>query len=176
MGNLKVWLSGPYGRSYESGSCDLSDYDHVLLLAQDLGIASLLPLMRNLVEKWNSSVIRTRRVKLVWDTKGIYLNQIMKWVNDLLAQEMVSEYERVPSNDKTNSTPRHVEFLEICMHGLKDQFPDHGALERYKRSRLSWSEEQIDVEKYIRDEAGGRAKKVAVVGKIATTTNNNCVC
>jgi hypothetical protein len=61
MGNMKVWLSGPYGRSYESGSCDLSNYDHVLLLAQDMGISSLLPLMKNLVDSWNSSVIRTRR-------------------------------------------------------------------------------------------------------------------
>lgn len=176
MGNMKVWLSGPYGRSYETGSCDLSDYDHVLLLAQDLGISSLLPLMKNLVERWNSSVIRTRRVKLVWDTKGIYLNQVMKWVNDLLAQEIVSEYERVPSNDKSGSTPRHVPFLEICMHVPKSLFPEDGTSDRYKKSRLSWSDQPIAVENYIREEAKGRPKKVAVVGKMFTSTNNDCIC
>jgi hypothetical protein len=176
MGNMKVWLSGPYGRSYESGSCDLSNYDHVLLLAQDMGISSLLPLMRNLVEKWNSSVIRTRRVKLVWDTKGIYLNQVMKWVNDLLAQEIVSEYERVPSNDKSGSTPRHVPFLEICMHVPKSQLPNDSKSERYKKSRLSWSDQPVGVGSYIDEEAEGRTKKVAVVGKIFTSTNNDCIC
>jgi hypothetical protein len=173
--NMKVWLSGPYGRSYESGSCDLSNYDHVLLLAQDLGISSLLPLMRNLVERWNSSVIRTRRVKLVWETKGIYLNQIMKWVNDLLAQEIVSEYERGPLNDRSGSTPRHVAFLEICMHVPTSQIPDDGASEKYKKSRLSWSDQPIVIEKYIEKEAEGRTKKVAVVGKIPTSTNNDCI-
>jgi hypothetical protein len=176
MGNMKVWLSGPYGRSYESGSCDLSNYDHVLLLAQDLGISSLLPLMKNLVDRWNSSVIRTRRVKLVWDTKGIYLNQVMKWVNDLLAQEIVSEYERVPSNDKSGSTPRHVPFLEICMHVPKIQLPNDSKSEKYKTSRLSWSDEPVGVENYIKEEAHGRTKKVAVVGKMFTSTNYHCIC
>jgi hypothetical protein len=174
MGNMKVWLSGPYGRSYESGSCDLSNYDHVLLLAQDLGISSLLPLMKNLVDRWNSSVIRTRRVKLVWDTKGIYLNQVVKWVNDLLAQEIVSEYERVPSNDKSNSTPRHVPFLEVYMHVPK--IPNDSKSEEYKKSRLSWSDQPIAVENYIREEAKGRPKKVAVVGKRPTSTGNDCKC
>jgi len=176
MGNMKVWLSGPYGRSYETGSCDLSDYDHVLLLAQDLGISSLLPLMKNLVDRWNSSVIRTRRVKLVWDTKGIYLNQVMKWVNDLLAQEIISEYERVPSNDRSGSAPRHVPFLEICMHVPKIQLPNDSKSERYKNSRLSWSGEPIAVENYIQEEAEGRPKKVAVVGKRPTSTGNDCKC
>lgn len=176
MKNMKVWLSGPYGRSYESGSCDLSNYDHVLLLAQDLGISSLLPLMRNLVEKWNSSVIRTRRVKLVWDTKGIYLNQVMKWVNDLLAQDIISEYERVPSNDKSGSAPRHVPFLEICMHVPKRDLPNDSKSDKYKNSRLSWSGQPIAVENYIQEEAEGRPKKVAVVGKRPTSTGNDCKC
>jgi hypothetical protein len=175
MGDLRVWLSGPYGRTYESGSRDLSDYDHVLLLAQGLGISSLLPLMRNLVERWNSSVIRTRRVKLVWDTKGIYLNQIMKWVNDLLAQEIVSEYERVPSNDGSSSKPRHVAFLEMCMHVPASQIPNDDTSKRYKNSRLSWSDQPVAVEKYIEQEAEGRSKKVAVVGEIPTSTINDCI-
>jgi hypothetical protein len=173
MGNLKVWLSGPYGRSYESGPCDLSNYDHVLLIAQDLGISSLLPLMRNLVERWPLSAIRTRRVKLVWDTKGILINQIRMWVNVLLAEDIISEYGRVPSKDESGSTPRHVKFLEVFIH-----VPTSDLLkeEETKSERIFWSDQEVDVGKHITEEAEGRTKKVAVVGKIPTFTNNDCVC
>jgi hypothetical protein len=98
----------------------------------------------------------------------------LKWVNDLLAQDIISEYERVPSNDKSGSAPRHVPFLEVCMHVPK--ILNDSKSEEYKNSRLSWSDQPIAVENYIQEEAGGRPKKVAVVGKRPTSTGNDCKC
>jgi hypothetical protein len=86
---IRVWFSGSYGRTFDSGSHDLCNYDNVLLVAEGMGILAHLPLVKRLMDRSKSTVVRTNRVKLVWDTKGIYPVQIRSWLNQLLGDRDV---------------------------------------------------------------------------------------
>lgn len=87
VGKLRVWFNGSYGRTFDSGSHDLCNHDNVLLLAEGTGILAHLPLMKRLVDRSKSTIVRTDRVKLVWDTRGIYPVQIGSWLNQLLGDK-----------------------------------------------------------------------------------------
>lgn len=84
VNKIRVWFSGSYGRTFDSGSHDLCNYDNVLLVAEGMGILAHLPLVKRVVDRSKSTIVRTNRVKLVWDTKGIYPVQIRSWLNQLL--------------------------------------------------------------------------------------------
>jgi hypothetical protein len=95
VGRLRVWFSGSYGKTFDSGSHDLCNHDSVLLLAEGMGILAHLPLMKRLVDRSKSTIVRTGRIKLVWDTRGIYPVQIRRWLNELLADEDLSRDARI---------------------------------------------------------------------------------
>lgn len=80
----KVWLDGPYGKPYDSGSRDLSDHDTVLLVAEESGIFAHLLILKDLVGGLNSGSMRTRRIILVWNTSGVFHWKIQAWLTELV--------------------------------------------------------------------------------------------
>jgi hypothetical protein len=63
-GSLKprlAFFSGPHGLSVPVG-----DYETVVMIASDFGIASQLPYLRQLVYGYNRCKTRNRRIRLVW--------------------------------------------------------------------------------------------------------------
>lgn len=80
----KVWLGGPHGKPYDSGSRDLSECDTVLLVAEESGIYAHLLILKSLVESFRFGTTKTRRVVLMWNTTGVYHNNIQLWLTQLI--------------------------------------------------------------------------------------------
>lgn len=76
--NSIAWLDGPFGKSY-----DLQEYGTVLLFASGTGIFAQLPLVKGLTERAKYSAIKTRRIKLVWQTEE-YHDQLQEWMQSIL--------------------------------------------------------------------------------------------
>ena len=68
-----VFFSGPHGLPASAG-----DYGKVLMIATGFGITAQLPLLRELIHGFNTSVVRTRYVTLVWQLQhhGKYLTEV----------------------------------------------------------------------------------------------------
>jgi hypothetical protein len=82
----KVWFDGPYGKSYDSSSSDLSEYDTVLLIAEESGIFAHLLILKSLVERLNHGCTKTRRVVFMWNTTGVYHKNIQTWLTRLVVE------------------------------------------------------------------------------------------
>jgi hypothetical protein len=80
----KVWLDGPYGKPYDSGSRDLSECDTVLLIAEESGIFAHLLILKTLVESLEYGSMRTRKIVLMWNTAGVYHENIGFWLTQLV--------------------------------------------------------------------------------------------
>lgn len=80
----KVWLDGPYGSPYDAGTNNISEYDTVLLIAEESGIYAHLLLLRSLVEDLNRGCTKSRRVVLMWNTTGRYHKNIQTWLTELV--------------------------------------------------------------------------------------------
>ena len=81
--NRKVWLDGMYGMPYDSGSRDLSDFDTVLLVAEESGIFAHLLVLKSLVEGLNSKSTKTRRIVLYWKTTDYHV-KVQAWLQSLI--------------------------------------------------------------------------------------------
>jgi NAD(P)H-flavin reductase len=57
-----IYFSGPHGRTVH-----VDEYGTVLLVASDMGIASQLPYLAQLIRNYNNGRSCTRRVYLVWE-------------------------------------------------------------------------------------------------------------
>lgn len=82
--NRKVWLDGPYGKPYDSGSRDLSESDTVLLIAEESGIYAHLLILKTLIESLDYGSMRTRNIVLMWNTAGVYHENIQSWLTQLV--------------------------------------------------------------------------------------------
>lgn len=78
-----AWLDGPFGRSYRFG-----EYGTVILFASGNGIFAQLPLLKGLVEGSKSAAVKTRRIKLIWQTDK-YHGQLQEWIQSILSDERV---------------------------------------------------------------------------------------
>ena len=79
-----AWLEGPYGQSY-----GLQEYGTVLMFASGDGIFAQLPFIKSLAELFKISAVKTRRIKLIWQTEE-YHNQLQRWMQTILDDEDVS--------------------------------------------------------------------------------------
>lgn len=84
LSDRRVWLDGPYGMSYDSGSRDLSECDTVLLVAEESGIFAHLLILKSLVESLEFGTMKTRRIVLMWNTAGVYHKNIQEWLTRLI--------------------------------------------------------------------------------------------
>jgi NAD(P)H-flavin reductase len=82
----KVWLDGPYGKPYDSGSSDLSEYDTVLLIAEESGILAHLLTLKTLAERLEYGSTKTQRIVLIFKTNDTYHNCMKKWFDELLTE------------------------------------------------------------------------------------------
>lgn len=57
-------FSGPHGLGEP-----VDDYENVLLIANDCGLAAVLPYARKLIHGYNTCTSRVRRVHLVWQAE-----------------------------------------------------------------------------------------------------------
>lgn len=165
--DLKVWFGGPYGKTYDSGSNDLGNYDHVLFMAQGMGIYALMPLMNDLVERSKRRTISTRRVKLAWDLKGIagtyikpHLRRLIKECNEHIMITASSAETPAETRDAFNEIGT-VPFINVHMHCKECGLPN----EAKDGIRMELSLEDMDGRDYIRQEARSQQKKIAVVGE-----------
>jgi NAD(P)H-flavin reductase len=99
----KVWLDGPHGKPYDSGSCDLSGCDTVLLVAEESGIFAHLLILKSLVESFKFGTTKTRRVVLMWNTTGVYFDSIQRWFTQLIVD--TNEDPRVSALLRCQQTP-----------------------------------------------------------------------
>ncbi|EGP82456.1 uncharacterized protein MYCGRDRAFT_51609 [Zymoseptoria tritici IPO323] len=79
-----AWIDGPFGTSY-----DLQEYGTVLMFASGDGIFAQLPFIKSLTEDSKRAAIKTRRIKLVWQTEE-YHGQLQQWMQSILDDEEVS--------------------------------------------------------------------------------------
>lgn len=84
LADRKVWLDGPYGTPYDSGSRDLSECDTLLLIAEESGIFAHLLILKTLVESLEYGSMRTRNIVLMWNTAGVYHENIQFWLTQLV--------------------------------------------------------------------------------------------
>lgn len=80
-----AWLDGPFGRTFR-----LEEYGTVILFASGKGVFAQLPLMKSLVEQSKFSAVKTRRIKLVWQTNQ-YHEQLQEWMQGILDDRAVSD-------------------------------------------------------------------------------------
>jgi len=64
--NPLVLLSGPHGKSVP-----MNDYENILMVASDFGIAALLPYLKQLIHGYNARKVRARRIHLVWQVRDL---------------------------------------------------------------------------------------------------------
>lgn len=64
--SFTAFVSGPYGRSEPVG-----EYETVLAVASDFGIAGISPYIKRLLYGYNTSSARVRRVHLVWQVRSM---------------------------------------------------------------------------------------------------------
>ncbi|KAL5335649.1 hypothetical protein BJX70DRAFT_390564 [Aspergillus crustosus] len=64
--SFKTFVSGPYGRSEP-----VREYETVLAVASDFGIAGIAPYIKQLLYGYNTSSARVRRVHLVWQVRSM---------------------------------------------------------------------------------------------------------
>lgn len=165
--DLNVWFGGPYGRTYDSGSSNLGDHDHVLLIAQGMGIYALMPLMDDLVERSKRRTISTRRIKLAWDLKGIagtyikpHLRRLIKECNDHIMITASSAETPAQTRDAFREIGT-IPFINVHMHCKECGLPQDAK----DGIRMELSLEDMDGRDQIREEARSQQKKVAVVGE-----------
>lgn len=157
--SMKVWIGGPYGRTYESGSSDLSTFDHVLLIAQGMGVFALLPLMNNLAERSKTETMRTRRIRLVWDVSGVPMNQDVRDHLHKLMEDCDKRIRAVSSLESLDAIET-VPFLSTYIHS--EDIPP--TAKNGHRGRINFLAGGVIAAQYINEEKGV-SKKIAVVGK-----------
>ena len=97
--NQVAWLDGPFGSPYR-----LEEYSTVVLFASGNGIFAQLPLLKDLATGLKASAIRTRRVKLVWQTESSN-EQLQEWMHEILKDEQLDNDVRCRVGLALNSHP-----------------------------------------------------------------------
>lgn len=73
-----AWIQGPYGQAP-----DLSTYGYILMFATGDGVLAQLPLIRALTDAHKLDDVKTRSIKLVWQTDW-YPECFRRWMQTLL--------------------------------------------------------------------------------------------
>ncbi|ODH50724.1 hypothetical protein GX48_03232 [Paracoccidioides brasiliensis] len=80
-------VSGPHGTSESTGQ-----YETVLAVASDFGVAPVIPYLKQLIHSYNTSTSRTRRVHFVWQLRTLDTAiAVQPWVNELLQDDVLDE-------------------------------------------------------------------------------------
>lgn len=66
VGSRLVLFGGPHGISAPVG-----EYETILIIASDFGIAAHLPYLKQLIHGYNVRKVRARRIHLVWQLSDI---------------------------------------------------------------------------------------------------------
>ncbi len=61
---LLAFIDGPYGVQHDFG-----EYGTVIMFATGIGIAGHIPYIKDLIRGYNSSMVKTHRIRLVWELK-----------------------------------------------------------------------------------------------------------
>ncbi|OJD23047.1 hypothetical protein ACJ73_05605 [Blastomyces percursus] len=80
-------VSGPHGTSESAGQ-----YETVLVVASDFGVAPVIPYLKQLIHSYNISTSRTRRVHFVWQLRTLDVAiSVQPWLNELLQDDVLDE-------------------------------------------------------------------------------------
>lgn len=155
-----AWLDGPFGHSYQ-----LEEYGTVILFASGNGIFAQLPLLKGLVERSKFAAVKTRRIKLVWQT-DTYHEQLRQWMQSLLMDEMVHIEVSDAFGGDTGKHCLHIQLLDISVHrkaSLQEAGSDSKIYNMGRRVRII--NDVPDVGKYIQLELEKPRESIAVTGK-----------
>ena len=100
-----AWLEGPFGQSY-----GLQEYGTVLMFASGDGIFAQLPFIKSLAELFKISAVKTRRIKLIWQTEE-YHNHRLKVIRDVPDVETYVQLEM-------KEPQRNVAVTGTCFPGI----------------------------------------------------------
>ncbi|KAF2210287.1 hypothetical protein CERZMDRAFT_45775 [Cercospora zeae-maydis SCOH1-5] len=79
----RAWLRGPYGAPVR-----LEEFGTVIMFASGDGIFAQLPFIRFLTDRSKLAAIKTRRIKLVWQTNE-YHDRLQQWMQSIMDDEDV---------------------------------------------------------------------------------------
>ncbi|KAK3646858.1 hypothetical protein LTR56_008346 [Elasticomyces elasticus] len=143
--NKMAWLDGPFGQS----NC-LEQHGTVVLFASGNGIFAQLPLMKGLVVGSRSAAVKTRRIKLIWQTDK-YHAQLQEWIQSVLDDERLDK-----------------ELLDISIHKPANSL-ESGAIDHLRTSKIHSMGRRVriiddvpDVAEYIQRELKEPRESVAV--------------
>jgi NAD(P)H-flavin reductase len=120
----RAWVEGPLGYAQ-----DFSEYAHVLLIAEDIGVAAQLPVVKDLVERQLTSGVRTRKVTLAWQveresklilqskrrlTCADHRNWIARQMNELLEKDKC--YKVSVARSRCRSSLMECQMLDIQLY------------------------------------------------------------
>lgn len=160
-----VWIEGPFGASER-----FEDFGTVVLFASGSGVFAQLPVIKGLTEQSKFSAIRTRRIKLVWQTDE-YHDQLQEWIQSIMDDKEVDK--DVSHNEyhiESLPNPR-AQLLDISIHMHAWSAPRNGKALTNRRKihdigqRVKVIYDIPDIERYIEDELKQPEKSIAVVGK-----------
>ncbi|KAL2047619.1 hypothetical protein N7G274_000661 [Stereocaulon virgatum] len=145
-----AFFSGPH-----CSGAPIGDYGKVLMVATGFGIAAQLPFLKELIQGFNRSEVRTRNIHLVWQ------------LNDL-----GDEYPAIELLDRAlrEDTLDHGYMLQVWLFfrdGRLDPSPQHAG----KHQRALYHNGAIDLPHFLQDQVGPRSEKDR--GKILVTVSAN---
>jgi predicted ferric reductase len=113
--SFPAYVIGPHGFS-----ASVSDYESILVVASGIGIAAVIPYLKQLLYGYNTAAFCVRRVHFVWEMEGRGMPLLLMqdqanscedlsvvaqpWLNELLLDDVLSADDEPVAGDDSNRT------------------------------------------------------------------------
>ncbi|KFY66689.1 hypothetical protein V496_01943, partial [Pseudogymnoascus sp. VKM F-4515 (FW-2607)] len=135
---FRAFVDGPFGIPHDFGA-----YGTVIMIATGVGIAGLMPYLKDLISGYNSCEVRTRRILLIWQIQN-------EGQEDAVRPWMVK-----PWMDKILTRDTGMVSLHVTESGKEDE-------ELGTHSKIKVTSTSPDIEGLLQKEIGGRRGDIII--------------